>query len=151
MFFVFLLGVVVTPWSGRAIARFGRVRTFVAAVLLCWLGLVLCSMPTTLSVVCGLACCSTGVFAGQVCATGYAALAAGHAKSSGVGLYLTCYYIGGSVGAVAPAAIYSRWGFVGCLVEIALVLLMSLLAAYFGWPAERAGARYARRSTWPSC
>lgn len=151
VFAVFLVGVVVTPWTGRAILRFGRMRTFAVAVSLCWFGLVLCAVPSTLSVVCGLACCSTGVFAGQVCATGYAALAAGRAKSSGVGLYLTCYYLGGSLGAVVPAGVYRHSGFVGCLLEIAAVLLVSLLASYCAWPTERGGSAYSNAPARRGC
>ncbi|MET0341913.1 MAG: MFS transporter [Polyangiales bacterium] len=138
VFAVFLVGVIATPMSGRAVVRFGRARTFAAAVSLCGVGLLLCLVPATAAVIAGLACCSTGVFAGQVCATGQAAIAAGRAKSSGVGLYLSCYYLGGSLGAVVPAPAFRIYGFAGCAAEIALVLAVGLVVALAAW-SERAG------------
>ena len=110
IFAVFLIGVIVTPLAGRAIFRFGYKTTFMAA------------------------CCSTGVFAGQACTTSYAALTAGQAKSSGVGLYLTCYYLGGNMGAILPAPIFHRWGWFGCITLFFIVFSLGLIAAVRYWP-----------------
>lgn len=130
---VFLVGVVVTPLAGRAIAAHGRIATFAAAWGLASLGLLLCLVPVTAALVGGLALCSTGIFSAQACASGCAAEAGEGARSGAVGLYLGCYYLSGSLGAVLPAPCYQRWGWTGCLVLLLGVLLLGLGSAVAGW------------------
>jgi sugar phosphate permease len=48
------------------------------------------------------------------------------ARSAAVGLYLTSYYFGGSVGASLPASLWSYAGWHAC---VALVLAVQLFAA----------------------
>ncbi|MCP1197744.1 hypothetical protein NKW84_18155, partial [Acetobacter senegalensis] len=43
------------------------------------------------------------VFAGQSCATGYTSRHVKEGRSAATGIYLTYYYLGRSIGAVAPA------------------------------------------------
>ena len=133
VFAVFLVGVVVTPLAGRAIAVRGRIATFAAAWGLSSLGLLLCMVPVTPALIGGLALCSTGIFSAQACASGCAAETAGLARSSAVGLYLSCYYLAGSLGAVLPAPVYQRWGWTGCLLLLLGVLLAGLGSAVAGW------------------
>jgi len=134
IFAVFLIGVIITPIAGNAIYHFGYKATFIAACSLAWCGLVLCLLPQVAAIIVGLACCSTGVFIGQACATSYAAFTAGEAKSSGVGLYLTCYYLGGSLGAILPAPIFRQWGWLGCILLFFIVFFLGLIVAVRCWP-----------------
>jgi MFS transporter, YNFM family, putative membrane transport protein len=133
IFAVFLVGVVMTPIAGRMIARAGRVATFTAAGCASLVGLALMMVSSATAVVIGLAFCSTGVFAGQACATGYAAASAPRAKSSAVGLYLTCYYLGGGAGAIVPAPLYLRWGWQACVALMALAVGLAMLLAARNW------------------
>ncbi|KLO30292.1 MFS transporter [Mycobacterium haemophilum] len=133
VFAVFLVAVVVTPAAGALITRVGRPCTYglASAVSLAGLGLTL--IPTTPTVVAGLAASATGVFCGQSCATGYAAAAGGAGRSSAVGLYLTSYYLGGSVGAVAPASLYRWAGWPACAGLLAAVIVISMVVAVVAW------------------
>ena len=81
----------------------------------------------------GLALSSTGVFLAQAAANSFTTATARHNKAGAVGLYLTCYYLGGSFGAVVPALLWSHWGWQGCVALIVLFQLLSLLIAWGGW------------------
>lgn len=67
------------------------------------------------------------------------AVSAGHVlylsegRSAATGLYLTCYYLGGSIGAVAPAPLYAHHGWLSCAVLIGLVALASTALARVAW------------------
>ena len=54
----------------------------------------------------GLALASAGTFLSQSAATNFVAQHAEGARSAAVGLYTTWYYMGGSAGAVVPAALW---------------------------------------------
>ena len=136
VFAVFLIAVVVTPLTGRLITRIGPLRTFVLASVVSLVGLGLTLIPATPAVVAGLAASSTGVFSGQACATSHAAGSGGSARSSSVGLYLTCYYAGGSIGAVTPAPFYAGGGWPACAGLLAAVVVVSVLVALGTWPTN---------------
>jgi predicted MFS family arabinose efflux permease len=136
VFAVFLVAVVVTPLTGRLIVHMGRRRTFALANLVSLAGIGVTLMPAVPAVVAGLAGSSTGVFSGQACATGYAAESAGSARSGAVGLYLTSYYAGGSIGAIAPAPLYARAGWNGCAALLVAVIGAGTVAALISWPAR---------------
>jgi predicted MFS family arabinose efflux permease len=133
VFAVFLVAVVVTPAAGLLITRAGRLRAYALASVVSLVGLGLTLIPTTPTVVAGLAGSSTGVFCGQVCATGYTAEAGAHARSSAVGLYLTSYYLGGSIGAVAPGPLYRWAGWPACAGLLAVVIIISMVVAFLAW------------------
>ncbi|MFL6121395.1 MFS transporter [Actinophytocola sp.] len=133
VFAVFLVAVVVTPLAGTLINRLGRLGTFVLASAVSLAGLGLTLVPTTWTVIAGLAASCTGVFCGQSCATGYAAESGGTARSGAVGLYLTSYYLGGSLGAVAPAPLFAAAGWSACAGLLAAVIGISVAVAFAVW------------------
>jgi YNFM family putative membrane transporter len=133
IFTVFLLGVVATPLAGRWIVRVGHRRVLTIAILLSVTGLGISQLPVTAAVITGLAWCSTGTFIGQACATNAAARFTPGTASSGVGLYVTSYYLGGSIGAVAPGPVWSAAGWGGCSTLIGVVLAAGLTVALFAW------------------
>ena len=102
-------------------------------------GLALTLLPSAAAVIAGLAGACTGVFAAQACATAQAAASGGTARSSAVGLYLTCYYAGGAVGAVVPAPLFSSAGWPACVALLGAVAVLGAGTALVSWPA-RAGA-----------
>ncbi|MDP1335070.1 hypothetical protein Q6252_28810, partial [Klebsiella pneumoniae] len=79
------------------------------------------------SIVLGLALSSTGVFLAQAAANAFTTSSAGDNKAGAVGVYLTCYYLGGSCGAIVPGLLWERWGWVGCVVLIITFQLLTLL------------------------
>lgn len=132
IFFVYLFGVVTSPLAGRLIARFGR-RAVVSGTISLWgLGLLVTLIPSLSAVIAGLSIAAASGFVTQTCATSFLASEATQGRSSAVGLYVTCYYIGGSIGAVAPAPAWHLFGWPGCLgVTITALLLAAFLTNRF--------------------
>ena len=56
----------------------------------------------------GLAVMSTGVFAAQAASQGHVGVVVTERRSIAAALYLTVYYLFGGLGAVLPAAAWSR-------------------------------------------
>jgi len=133
IFAVYLLGVVVTPVAGRQVARFGRARVALSGVGLSGIGMLL-TLPTNLPlVILGLALFSCGLFVLQGIATGFVPQVAAGNASAAVGLYITAYYIGGSLGAVVPGPIWHQYGWAGCVLLIWGVLTIVGVIAYRLW------------------
>ncbi len=129
IFFVYLLGVVVTPLSGRFLDHYGLRRTSVlyCAMMLSGLGLTLIrSLP---AIIAGLALFSSGVFIAQASATVQTGTIAGRARSSAAGLYVTFYYLGGSLGATITGWFWEWKHWPGCVLLLGFMSLASLLLA----------------------
>jgi predicted MFS family arabinose efflux permease len=138
VFLVYLLGLFTTALATRMAVRFGRRPTLVAAVAAGACGLLLTLVPDRWAIIGGLALVAGGVFVEQSLALGFIGVAAARARSTAVGLYVTCYYVGGSLGGVLPAAIWHRFGWPGC-VALALVVQVGVLAAALpAWREARA-------------
>jgi YNFM family putative membrane transporter len=138
VFVVYLLGAVATPTAARLTVTLGRRRMVVLAfaVVVAGLGLTLVA-PLTL-IVLGLGLIATGVLTEQTISIGYVAVAGESARSTAVGLYVTCYYIGGSLGGVAPAWIWSHAGWPGCVALVLLVQAAAIAVTWLVWPRSPA-------------
>ena len=121
IFMVYLIGAVITPASGMLLDRIGYRRTLKIAVGMIIAGTVLTLIRSLPVIIGGLALASTGVFACQAAASSYVGKAAGKARSSAAGLYVSLYYLGGSMGSILPGFFWERAGWLGC---VALILCM---------------------------
>lgn len=126
IFVVYLIGAAITPLAGRIIDRIGYRRALLGAVGLAAIGVLLTLVRVLAVVVAGLALLASGVFACQAAASSHVGNAAGHARSSAAGLYVSLYYLGGGVGSVVPGFFWNYGHWLGC---VALVLLMQMLTA----------------------
>jgi YNFM family putative membrane transporter len=126
IFAVYLVGVALTPFTGRWVARHGRRALATAAMAFAITGIALTLVPNATVIVIALAISSGGIFMLQALATGFVPTAARGAKSAAVGLYTSAYYFGGSIGAVAPALLWRTFGWpsvVPLLVSVHLAML----------------------------
>jgi predicted MFS family arabinose efflux permease len=133
MFAAYLVGVVLTPFTGRWVAAYGRARVATIGMTLAILGILLTLAGGASLILTGLAVSCGGIFMLQALATGFVPVAASQAKSAAVGLYTSAYYFGGSVGAIAPAHIWQRYGWPGCVALLVAVHLALLLVARRLW------------------
>lgn len=133
LYAVFLLALIVIPIAGRLSKARPHAQLLSVAALLGVAGSVLTLLPILWSIVLGLALSSTGVFLAQAAANAFTTASAGDNKAGAVGVYLTCYYLGGSCGAIVPGLLWERWGWVGCVVLIITFQLLTLLIAQTGW------------------
>ena len=130
LFTVYLVGMVATPLAGKLAATFGKRPVFVCAVILGSGGMLLTLLAPVWAIVLGLTLSSGGVFIAQSMATSQVPSFARQARSSAVGLYVLCYYLGGSVGAFGPAWVWAHAGWAGC---VALVLAAQLAIGTAAW------------------
>ena len=133
IFVVYLAGMVATPVATRLAVRVGRRATLAGATLAGVAGLGLTLADSLPAIVAGLALFAAAAFVEGALAIGFIGVAASRAKSTAVGLYVMVYYIGGSLGGVAPAGLWHRFGWPGCVALCALVQAAMLLAALATW------------------
>ena len=133
IFFVYLVGVIVTPIAGKWIDRVGYRIALVAAITTASVGVLLTLWPTLWLVILGLTICSSGVFVCQSAATSYVGVAAGQARSSAAGLYVAFYYIGGSIGGILPGFLWSFGGWPACVALIVAVQMLTVGIALAFW------------------
>ena len=126
VFIVYLTGSVTTTLTGRGVQRFGRRRLVISLLALWAAGLLLTLTPSLPVIIAGLAISAGCGFVCQAIATGFVAVTAREGRSAAVGLYVTCYYVGGSAGGILPGFAWSKAGWPGC---VALVLAMLALIA----------------------
>jgi MFS family permease len=127
IFFVYLLGLVVTPLAGKFLDRSGFRNTALLALGMSVAGLLLTLVHSLPVVVAGLAFFSSGVFVSQSAATVQTGRVAGRSRSSAAGLYVTFYYIGGSIGATVPAWFWAKGGWPACVALLTAVSLITLV------------------------
>jgi predicted MFS family arabinose efflux permease len=129
IFFVYLLGAVITPQSGRFLDHFGFRHTTILYCTMMIAGLLLTLVKSLSIVIVGLAIFSSGVFVAQAAATVQTGAIAGRARSSAAGLYVTFYYLGGSLGATLTAWFWHWKAWPGCVALLVGVSLLSLWLA----------------------
>jgi MFS transporter, YNFM family, putative membrane transport protein len=140
IFVVYLTGSLLTPWTGWAVARFGR-RRFTVRVIAVWgAGIALTLAPSLPLIVAGLALCAGCGLICQAISTGYVTVTAKAGRSSAVGLYVTSFYVGGSFGAALGGLAWIFGGWPACVALVAAMLVILAAIVFFGWsrrvPAE---------------
>jgi predicted MFS family arabinose efflux permease len=133
IFVVYIVGSVLTPWTGWAVGRFGR-RPFVVGVIAIWLaGIALTLAPSLPLIICGLA---LGAGCGLICqavSTGYVTITAKAGRSSAVGLYVTSFYTGGSFGAAIGGVTWTLGGWSACVALVAAMLVIMAAIVVLAW------------------
>ena len=134
LFVVYLVGLVATPLAGALLPRVGLRTGITGSVLLSLAGVLLTLVHSLPVVVAGLALCCTGVFISQSCATSFLREAAPEAsRASAVGMYVACYYAGGTVAGVAPSLVWKFGGWTACAALVAIIDVVSIVIARCGW------------------
>jgi MFS transporter, YNFM family, putative membrane transport protein len=132
VFVTYLAGSVAVLWLGRAVARFGR-RTLIGGAIAVWMGGALLTLiPSLWAIVTGLAIAAACGFFTQATSTAYVALTAESGRTSAIGLYATCFYVGGGFGAAVPGLVWSAGGWPAVVaMVIAMQILMATVIAIF--------------------
>jgi predicted MFS family arabinose efflux permease len=138
IFVVYLGGVVMSPLAARLANRFGRRQVMAAVAPVVAAGLAATMTAPLWGIELGLLLVSSGIFVQQTLATGFIGQAAREAKSTAVGLYVTCYYIGGSAGGLAPAGLWHEYGWAGCVAIVCVVQALMLGFAFGFWKLKAA-------------
>ena len=137
LFAVYLVGVVMTPFGGRWIDRYGHRIGLAAAMGMGAAGALLTLTPWLPVVAAGLALCSTGVFIAQASTSSYIGAVTTRDRALAVGMYSTFYYIGGSVGGAVPAALWNVGEWKACVALIVTVQMTGVAIALTFWRRHR--------------
>lgn len=140
LFAIYLIGLIVTPIGGYLVTRIGMRAGIAFAIGACLVGaLVTLSHSLWIVVLAGLGLVCTGVFIAQATANSFLRIAApAGGRASAAGLYICCYYIGGTAGGVVPAYVWSLGKWPACVALIACELAVTLVIALVGWRAPKA-------------
>ena len=133
LFTVYLVGAFVTPLVGRLIDRIGHRLTLTLAFGGGIAGICLTLLPSLPAVILGLAMCCTGTFIGHSSASSYIGTVAREGRASAVGLYVMCYYAGGSAGSALSGQAWSRGGWPACVALVATAQVITILIATAFW------------------
>jgi MFS family permease len=133
LFVVFLVGAVITPFSGRWIDVHGHRMALVTAIAIGIAGSLLTLGHALAEVVAGLALVCSGVFIAQAAASSYVGAAATHDRGLAVGLYAMFYYAGGSAGGALPALFWNSGGWRACVVLVVAVQMTTAAIGWFSW------------------
>ena len=134
IFVVYLLGAVITPPAARLAIRLGRRRTVLLAGLVAAVGILLTLTHSLVLIILGLSMLAIGIFTEQMISINYVAIAGERARSTAVGLFVTCYYLGGAIGGIAPASVWSNLGWPGCVMLVLTVQAAAISVTWLVWP-----------------
>jgi MFS transporter, YNFM family, putative membrane transport protein len=133
VFFVYLLGAVVTPVVGPWMGRLGYRTTLVIAILTASTGVTMTLQPILWVIILGLAMSAAGIFVCQSAANSYLGIVSGAAKATAAGLYVAFFYLGGSLGAIAPGWAWSLGAWPACVAMIITVQIFTAVLALVFW------------------
>jgi YNFM family putative membrane transporter len=135
LFSIYLIGLIVTPVGGYLVRHVGMRTGIAGAIVTCLMGaLITLSHSLWLVVLAGLGLVCTGVFIAQATATSFLRVAAPEGgRASAAGLYICCYYLGGTVGGELPSYVWDLGKWPACVALVAGVLVVTLAVALVGW------------------
>jgi sugar phosphate permease len=97
-------------------------------------GVLLTLAPSLPVVIVGLTMLSSGVFISQTASQSHLRVAAPpEARVTAAGLYLTCYYLGGTAAGVVPGAFWALGKWPACVAFIVVMQAGALAIALIGW------------------
>jgi YNFM family putative membrane transporter len=117
VFLVYAIGVVVSPLAGRLSMRVAPTRLVAIGLTVEAIGLLATLHASLVTIVLGLMLVVAGTFTAQAVVPAYVNQQARHAKGGASALYLTFYYLGGTLGSLLPGLAWERWGWPGVLAS----------------------------------
>jgi len=133
LFVVYLFGAGVMPFAGRWIDVRGHRAALASSMTVGITGAFLTLAPWLPAIILGLALVSTGVFVAQATASSYIGSVTHEDRGLAVGIYSTCYYVGGSAGGALPALFWNAGGWPACVALVMIVQLTTVTIALRSW------------------
>ncbi|HIU16858.1 MAG TPA: MFS transporter [Candidatus Avidesulfovibrio excrementigallinarum] len=127
MYTGYLLGAVVAFNSRRLTSWFGGPVHLMLAGLACYLPmLLLMAVPSSIALFVGMSVICLGQFTAHSNAPGLVNRLSTLDKGMINGLYLTCYYSGGSLGSWLPGYVFHDYGWNACLLLFAALIVVAM-------------------------
>jgi MFS family permease len=141
IFFVYLVGAVITPLAGRWGGHVGSRALLAVALATSATGVLLTLAAPLWVVVVGITLCASGVFVCQTVTNRLVGTVARGNRAAAVGLYVSFYYLGGFVGSVAPGLLWAWGEWPACVALIDGVLVTAALYVALAWRDPRSWSR----------
>jgi MFS transporter, YNFM family, putative membrane transport protein len=117
VFLVYAVGVVVSPIAGRLSMRVAPTRLVAIGLTVEVIGLLATLHGSLTTIVVGLLLVVAGTFTAQAVVPAFVNQQARGAKGGASALYLTFYYLGGTLGSLLPGLAWERWGWSGVMAS----------------------------------
>jgi YNFM family putative membrane transporter len=147
VYLVYAAGVATSPTAGRLSARFGQRPLIAGGLAVAAAGVALTAARPLPLVVLGLVVLVVGTFTAQAVAPAFVNVTAESAKGGASALYLTSYYVGGTLGSALPGLAFQAAGWGGVVACAVAALAVALLANAFlcGRAPRHADSYYSAR------
>jgi MFS transporter, YNFM family, putative membrane transport protein len=127
-YLVYAFGILVSPLAGRLSARAPPRRLVALGLAVAAGGMGLTLLRPLAAVVGGLVVLVVGMFTAQAVVPAFVNTTAREAKASASGLYLTAYYLGGTLGSAIPGLAWQAAGWPGVIATCVAALAVAALA-----------------------
>jgi YNFM family putative membrane transporter len=117
VFLVYAVGVLVSPIAGRLSAWVAPTRLVAIGLTVEGVGLLATLHAALPTIIVGLLLVVAGTFTAQAVVPAFVNQQARSAKGGASALYLTFYYLGGTLGSLLPGLAWERWGWPGVLAS----------------------------------
>lgn len=128
VYLVYAAGVLASPIAGRLAGRIAPPTLIAVGLVVEALGMAATLVPGLPFVVAGLVVLVLGTFTAQAIAPSFVNLTAREAKGGASALYLTFYYVGGTLGAWLPGHAWRAAGWRGVVGMCGAAVLLALVA-----------------------
>jgi YNFM family putative membrane transporter len=128
VYLVYAAGVVVSPLAGGLSGRVPPRRLIAIGLAVEALGMAATLASPLPVLVAGLVVLVVGTFTAQAVAPAFVNVTARTAKGGASALYLTFYYLGGTLGSLLPGLAWQAWGWPGVVASCGAVVLLGLVA-----------------------
>ncbi len=128
VYLVYAAGVVSSPVAGRLSGRVPPRALIAVGLAVAAAGMALTAARPLALVVVGLVVLVLGTFTAQAVAPTFVNVTAETAKGGASALYLTSYYVGGTLGSALPGVAFQAAGWRGVVLSCALALGVAMLA-----------------------
>jgi YNFM family putative membrane transporter len=128
VFLVYAVGVVVSPLAGRLSTRVAPTRLVAIGLTVEALGLAATLHASLVTIVAGLVLVVAGTFTAQAVVPAFVNQQARASKGGASALYLTFYYLGGTLGSLLPGLAWEKWGWPGVLLTCTSAVAVGLAA-----------------------
>lgn len=125
MFLTYIAGTISSTLAGKVSQRIKQSVCIGAGIFIMFLGMVLTLLPNIIAITIGLLFLSFGFFFAHSCSSAWVSKYAKVAKGSASSIYLTAYYLGGSLGSIYLGFFWNHWGWFGVIGGAVLILLIT--------------------------
>ena len=127
LFLTYLPGTISSTLAGKTALLWSQSTTIVVGIFLMIIGTLIMLFTNLVAIIIGLLILSFGFFFSHSALNAWVSTRALFAKASASGLYLTSYYVGGSLGSFYLGFFWHYWHWYGVIVGTLLVLIVTSL------------------------